>query len=415
MSFHLRRYAGLAIGLAVLLIWPATVRGQTYRDLYKDALKAVEIQDWETAIGLLRQAIEEQPTAKTGTFKKYIPHYYLGLSLYELGNCKSALFVWAKSKEQEVVTRLKEFSTLQHGVEVCEKRIARQEISSDLAEVVGLATALQQLRNQPELAEPWKTGDPSWDQRFTTAGQLLEEARSVVQRRDSQVSLADLERAREQVQSAARQLDIVQSEARNRLKELQANKEIQAEFEVRSRLLTELQEDARQVLSDTADLDPFPPRLAELRSEVQLLLVEADETRMSLRPYEIDGLRMALSGALERLKQASSSPPDTLVAGATAFFSADYEQVLEIVAGGKFLSGRQAAHAQLFRAASLYSLWVATGEKDDLLRAEAGSAVRSCREEDITLVPLSRAFSPRFVDFFFSEGQVRAPIPLDQE
>ena len=281
--------------------------------------------------------------------------------------------------------------------------------------VTGVATALQQLRSQPELAEPWKTGDPSWDQRFATASQLLATARSVVEQSDSQVSLADLERAREQVQSAARQLEVVQSEARGRLGELQAKRQVQAELDVMLRLLTELVEDARQVLDDTAYLDPFPPRLGELRAEVQLLLVEADKTGESLQPYEIDGLRMALSGALERLKQASSRPPDTLVAGANAFFSADYEQVLEIFDGGELPSGRQAAHAQLFRAASLYWFWVATGEEDETLRAEASSAVQSCRAEDITLVPLSEAFSPRFVDFFFSEGQVRAPIPLDQE
>ena len=232
-----------------------------------------------------------------------------------------------------MVTRLKEFSTLQHGVEICEKRIARQQVSSDLAEVSGFATALQQLRSQTELAEPWKTGDPSWDQRYATASQLLDTARSVIEQSDSQVSLADLERAREQVQSAARQLEVVQSEARSRLGELQARREVQAELDVRLRLLTELMEDARQILDDTAYLDPFPPRLGELRAEVQLLLVEADKIGESLQPYEIDGLRMALSGALERFKQASSRPPDTLVAGANAFFSADYEQVLEILDG----------------------------------------------------------------------------------
>lgn len=415
MTFHLSRLTRLATGLAVLMIWPITAHGQSSRDPYKNALKAVEIQDWQTAIQLLRQSIEEQPTAKAGTFKKYIPHYYLGLSLYELGNCKSALTVWARSKEQGVITRLKEYRTLKHGVEICKKQVARQQISSELAEVTGFATALQQLRSQPELAEPWQTGDPSWDQRYATATQQLESARSILEQSDSRVSMGDLERAREQVQSAARQLDVVQSEARGRLGELQAKRQVQAEVDVMLRLLIELKEDARQVLDDTAYLDPFPPRLGELRAEVELLLVEADKSGESLQPHEIDGLRMALSGALERFKQASSGPPDTLVAGANAFFSADYKRVLEILDGMKLPSGRQSAHAQLFRAASLYSLWVATDEQDETLRAEASSAVQSCRAEDITLVPLSEAFSPRFVDFFFSEGQVRAPIPLDQE
>ena len=415
MSLQPSRPAITVIGLALLLSGPVTVHGQGYRDLYKDALDAVKVQDWPTAIGLLRQAIKEQPTAKSGTFKKYVPHYYLGLSLYELGNCKSALINWEESQKQGVFKNLKEFSTLQHGVQVCEKRVIRKEALSDLAEVTGFATALQQLRNQPELEERWKQGDPSWDQRFTTADQLMKQARLVIERNDSQVALADLEKAREQVQSAARQLDIVQSEVQGEFKEIQAKKETRAEKEARMQLLVALQEEANQTLSDIADLEPFPPRLGELRNEVQLLLVDADEIGKSQHAYEIDGLRMALSGALERLKQASSPPPEALIAGANAFFSADYEQVLELLDARDLQSGRQAAHAQLFRAASLYSLWVASGEQEDQLRADASNAVQSCREEDITLVPLSKAFSPRFVEFFFSEGQVRAPIPMDQE
>lgn len=399
----------VAIGLMALSIWPMPVRSQSSRELYREALKAVEVQDWQTAISLLRQAISDDPNAKAGTFKKYIPHYYLGLSLYELGNCKAALTVWAESHQQGVVKRLKEIGTLQQGVEVCRKRILRQDSSNDLVEVRGFAAALGDLRDQPELTQSWKSGSPSWDERFVAAEQLMAAAQSVLEKRDNQVTLADLQRAQEHVVSAAQQLEVIQTEARSRLNE------VQAELDVRSRLIAMQLKDARGVLDATAYLQPFPPRLGEIREQVQRLVAEAEASGQTVHPDKLDELRMQLSSDLEKLKQASVPPPAPLLDAAEAFFSADHDRVLEILNAERFPSGRQAAHAHLLRAASYYSLWVAGEEIDDLTRVEASSAVRSCREEDIALVPLDLAFSPRFVSFFFSEGQARAPIPLDGE
>jgi len=404
---HSRLAAGIA--LIVLSIWPTMVRGQGSRELYKEALRSVEVQDWPKAINLLRQAITDDPNEKAGTFKKYIPHYYLGLSLYELGNCKAALTVWADSHQQGVITKLKEINTLQQGVGVCRKRILRQDTNSDLAEVQGFAAALGDLRDQPELAESWSSGSPSWNERFAAAERLIAAAQSVLERSDNEVTLDDLEKAREQVVSAAQQLEVIQTNARTKFNE------VQAKLDVRSRLIEMLLEEAREVLSATAYLEPFPPRLGQLRGQVQRLVAEAESLGGTVHPDKLDDLRLSLSKELERLKQESVPPPAPLMAAATAFFSADHARVLEILAGEKFPSGRQSAHAYLLRAASLFSLWVASGSQDDPTHAAASTAVRSCREEDIALVPLDRAFSPRFIEFFFSEGQSRAPIPLDRE
>lgn len=404
LRHRVRRAAGVC--WILLAIWPGMGSAQSSRELYREALKAVDAQDWQTAIGLLRQAIQEDPQAKAGTFKKYIPHYYLGLSLYELGNCKAALTVWAKSHQQGIVIRLKEIDTMKQGVGICRKRILRQETSNDLAEIQGFAAALGDLRGQPELAESWQSGSPSWNERFATAEQLMAAAQSVLEKSDNLITLVDLEKAREQVVSAAEQLEFIQTQARNTFNE------VQAKLDVRSRLIAMLLKDARSVLASTRYLEPFPPRLGEVRGQVQRLVTEAENSKEGVQPDQLEDLRLRLSRELERLKQASVPPPAALLDAAEAFFSAEHARVLEILKGEKLPSGRQAAHAHLLRAAALYSLWVASD--DDLVRSEASSAVQSCREEDITLVPLNRAFSPRFVEFFFSEGRSRAPIPLDR-
>jgi len=405
-----RLRAGLAVGgLVIAILWSTPVQAEDARDLYKNAMRAVDAQQWETAIQLLRQAIAIDPEAKSGTFRKYIPHFYLGYSLYQLGNCKSALIVWEESYKQGVIQQLKEFGDFQQGVTVCRKRIARQDLNKDLAEVMGFATALGELRSQPELASAWKEGEPSWDDRLAASEQQLGAARAVLERSDSALSMQDFDRAREYVVAAAQQLEVIQSEARNRYKE------VKAKIDVRSRLIDMVLEEARQALAATAYLAPFPPRLGELRSRVERLVAQAEQVEQTADPEAIDDLRLQLSGSLESLKQASTGPPEALLELARAYLSGDYEGVLALVERNKFPAGRQLAHARLFTAAALYTLWVGGGEQDDGLYQAASEAVRSCREEDIALVPLAKVFSPRFTEFFFSEGRVRTPLPLDQD
>ena len=381
---------------------------QDARDLYRNGVRAVEAQDWPTAIKLIRQAIEVDPTARAGTFRKYIPHFYLGYSLYQLGNCKAALTVWEESHKQGVIKKLKEYQDLQQGVTVCRRRIKRADLEVALTDLRGFASALGDLRDQPELAEAWRVGDPSWDDRFAVAEQLMDDAQSVLQNSESQVQISELEEANAQVTAAAKELQVIQSEARSKYSELQARVDVQ------SRMVGELQTNALQVLDSTLYLEPYPPQLAERRLKVQRLVVELETAGSSMNPDRLEDLRLELSRSVENLRQASAPPSESLLEVAAAYLSADYPRVLTLMDGSQFPSGRELAHARLFEAASLFHLWVEGGEADDTLRSDASRAVQSCREENIALVPLDRAFSPRFIEFFFAEGRVRAPLPLDE-
>jgi len=61
-------------------------------------------------------------------------------------------------------------------------------------------------------------------------------------------------------------------------------------------------------------------------------------------------------------------------------------------------------HLHVFRAASLYALYVHSGEKDQALRNNALAAVQRSKEIDSAFQPDPRAFSPRFLSFFQSAG-----------
>ena len=57
-------------------------------------------------------------------------------------------------------------------------------------------------------------------------------------------------------------------------------------------------------------------------------------------------------------------------------------------------------HLHLFRAASLFALYINSAPADDALRSRAEAEIRRCRALDASFRPDSRAFSPRFLRFF---------------
>ena len=73
-------------------------------------------------------------------------------------------------------------------------------------------------------------------------------------------------------------------------------------------------------------------------------------------------------------------------------------------------------HVHVFRAASLYALYVRSGETNQTLRNDALAAVQRCKEIDPAFQPDARAFSPRFVAFFqgASGSGTQAAVPSSQ-
>jgi hypothetical protein len=71
-------------------------------------------------------------------------------------------------------------------------------------------------------------------------------------------------------------------------------------------------------------------------------------------------------------------------------------------------------HLHLFRAASLFALYVRSGETEQALRTSALAAIQRAREIDPAFQPDPRAFSPRFVSFFKNAGSGAQAAPASQ-
>jgi hypothetical protein len=112
--------------------------------------------------------------------------------------------------------------------------------------------------------------------------------------------------------------------------------------------------------------------------------------------------REAESRRLAKARQPG--PPSELRAAARALFRADYEGVVQLLAGLNFAERRATVTAALLLAAARYALFLEGGEKDLRLRRQAGESASTCRRLAPALSPDPKLFSPRFVQFFRSAG-----------
>lgn len=97
---------------------------------------------------------------------------------------------------------------------------------------------------------------------------------------------------------------------------------------------------------------------------------------------------------------APVSAPADLVRAAEAYFGGRYREAADLLDRLPSLTGRVAAQAHLFRAATHFALYRLDGEKNDQLRARAVQDIASCRSADPALVPDPEAFPPPFAELF---------------
>jgi hypothetical protein len=94
------------------------------------------------------------------------------------------------------------------------------------------------------------------------------------------------------------------------------------------------------------------------------------------------------------------------------YFTGEYQQVLSALDPlGTALDVLLQVHVHLFRAASLYALYVRSGETNEKLRTDALAAIQRCKEIEPGFQPSPKAFSPRFLSFFQSAGSAGAQTP----
>ena len=91
--------------------------------------------------------------------------------------------------------------------------------------------------------------------------------------------------------------------------------------------------------------------------------------------------------------------------GARLFLDGEYQKsltALEALVGQSDIPLR--LHAHVFRAASLYALYVRSGESNAQLRTQALAEIAQSKQLDSSFQPSPRAFSPRFISLYRTDG-----------
>jgi hypothetical protein len=355
--------------LALLALLPARARAD-YKDNYRKGVELAEKGNWAEVARHMQAALSEQPREGEQVklygmrFEPYLPQYYLGLALFNTGDCEGALRAWDASAGQGAVQKTAQFKTLQKDRDACQQRVAKKSptppsgpdpaavaaavkaAEAEIAKAEEAGRGLATLEADPALAAGWAQ-DAALGGSVKQARELIAAARGKLNAAKAKGDLAQLADARDTATRAAQQMEGVWQEAGRRKEAARLAAEKKAA------------EDAR--------------RGADLRS-----------SSPGVPP------------------PAAAGPPAELVQAARAYFGGQYRAAAEALAHVSYASGPAAVQALLFRAAARHSLYVIGGQKDDGLRQSALSDVQALRKLDPRFTPDPQAFSPRFRTFFKS-------------
>jgi tetratricopeptide (TPR) repeat protein len=102
---------------AILLLALPSLAADKWWDSYKRGIDAVTAKDYRTAANALQAAIAEMPNEGTGVRTRngtitYLPHFWLGIAKFNLGDVDGALREWKLSEEQGAIVRTEHYARL---------------------------------------------------------------------------------------------------------------------------------------------------------------------------------------------------------------------------------------------------------------------------------------------------------------
>jgi hypothetical protein len=150
--------------VALLLALPGAAPALAdYRDDYKAGVDAIGARKYAEAARLLRAAVAAKGEEKSG-FRDYFPHYYLGVALAEMGDCRAALeSLRASERQGQIQKQAALLGDLTSRQRKCAERVQSADAALALAKE-SIATArdrfgpLDALAQVPELKAAWSEG-----------------------------------------------------------------------------------------------------------------------------------------------------------------------------------------------------------------------------------------------------------------
>jgi hypothetical protein len=326
--------------------------------------------NWKLVVQSMNAAIEQRPVEQgrvnigSNNNQPYLPHYYLGLAKFRLGDCRGALDSWQKSLEQGYVRKFRqeneEFSKF---YPICEKDV---EVEMELATARTLLTKLDVLSKDAHLSKVWST-ERALGPEVARMNTFFENARAELtsaRNEREQQRLSALVSAKSTAGSVRRALETLEMNARTR----------------------------QEALAAESRPAPSMGTVGGLPAAVG-----GSVSKPHLSATDVAGAKGPASTSSPGVGTAKVElPPDRLRSGIKRFVSGRYREAFNTLS--EIQSGRWQGHAALFRSAASFSLYRSTG--DAQWHARALAAARECAELSPTIQMDNEMLSPAFRKFF---------------
>jgi hypothetical protein len=350
--------------------------------------------NWRAVIEAMTAAIAQRPAEQghinigSNNNQPYLPHYYLGLARFRLGDCPGALDAWRKSLEQKYLRRFRqEDEQFSKFFPICEKQV---EIEGDLSAARTTLAALDALARDPNLAKSWSS-EPALGPAVAKAGQTLAgaeaEYQSARQEREER-RITALTAARSLSAGVRKQVDGLDQSIRSRQQTLAAD--------ARARQ----QQEAARLAAANSEKTTAPPAPggAPFVGTLSSGATSGGATSGATLPRLDLGAASPPPSASKPAAPASvERAPQQLRAGIERFVTGRYRDALDALATVQS-SPAWNAQAALFRAAASFSLYRATQEPQ--WRTRALDAARQGARLDPNLQVDDQLLSPAFRRFF---------------
>jgi hypothetical protein len=349
-----------ALGLLVAML--ATPVHADVESDYGRGWTAFRQGNWKVVVEAMTAAIAQRPEERgrinigSNNNQPYLPHYYLGLARFRLGDCRGALESWQRSLQQGYLRQFRqEDEAFSRYFPICEKQV---EVETDLAAAQTSLTSLEILAKDPHLGRVWAS-EPGLGPSAARASQQLPKVRADFEtalREREQQRITALTAVRTVSTSLRQQLDRVEQEAKTR----------------------------RQALVAEARPRPEPSRPAATELAAPTVVAAAPTA-------------VPVSAGVSLAAPPPDLPPDQLRTGIQRFVNARYREAIETLSSVS-VGVRWRAQAALFRSAASYALFRAT--RDTQWRTRAVDAARECAKLAPDLQADERLLSPAFRRFF---------------
>jgi hypothetical protein len=394
------------VAFALLLLIATNVSAaEKWFESYDRGVAAVNARNYKAAADSLQKAIAEMPTEGTNVRAKnslitYVPHFWLGIAKFNLGDVDGALREWRTSEEQGVLARTQYYAQMQDWVARAQTEKQRNAQSAASAPKKAADIAISKALEM-QLEALSAGGDRA--EKYLAAQRKLLDARTQFQKAGTDVTAY---RGAEQTAQQAASLFASAADEGRKQKAARAAAPPPVKKKIEPVLAPPMRE---AVAGGAAGFSPPKPEhdggLKAAAPQVPVITQAEVEKRIAeqeAKKKEMETGRQAIppvAVAVTPKKETGQAGSPLLQAAYRAFASGDLlasEKQLS-----KLIASQPAAEAYLLRGCARYTRAMLSRTPDRLL-ASAADDFRAALARNRALRLDDAAFSPKLVAYFES-------------